>query len=68
MCSSTPMQWSVGNITNLSRNDDTAAVPLKFDPAKPRSAVSHSNDGRHCLSGINANDRGARAKLGFILL
>ena len=44
-----------------------AGIPLKFDPYKPRSMDFHEDDGRHCLSWINATDYGAHAKLGFIL-
>ena len=62
------MQWSVGTVTNLSKNDLTAAIPLKYDQNKPRSTDSHPDDGRHCLLENNATDRGAHAELGFILL
>ena len=68
MSSGPLMQWPVRAGINLSRNDVTAAIPLKFDPYKPRLADSHDDDNRHCLSGINATDRGAQAKLAFILL
>ena len=68
MCSCLPVRWSAGTVTNLSIYFLTAAIPLKFDPNKPRSADSHDDDGRHCLLRINAKDRGAHAKLGFILL
>jgi hypothetical protein len=63
-----PVSWPVHAVTNRSINDLTAAIPLKFDPYTPRWADSHGDDGRHCLLGINAKDRGAHAKLGFILL
>ena len=68
MRSSQPVQWAVGTVINLSRNYFTASIPLKFDPTKPRSADSHGDHSLHCLFGINAKDRGAHAKLGFILL
>ena len=63
-----PETWSVDAVTNRLINDLTAAIPLKFDPYTPRSTDSHDDDGRHCLLGISAKDRGAHAKLGFILL
>jgi hypothetical protein len=63
-----PMPWPVHTVANRSINDLTAAIPLKFDPYTPRWADSHSDDGRHCLQGINAKDCGAHAKPGFILL
>ena len=63
-----PKPWPVNSVTNRSINDLTAAIPLKFDPYTPRSADSHDDGGRHCLLGISAKDRGAHAKLGFILL
>ena len=62
------MQWPGHAATNLLRKDDTAAIPLKFDPYWPRSADFHDDDGRHCLSEFYAKDRGAHAKLGYILL
>ena len=63
-----PERWPVDAVTNRSMHDHTAAIPLKFDPYTPRWADSHGDGGRHCLLGISAKDRGARAKLGFILL
>ena len=63
-----PEPWPVEAATNRSINDLTAAIPLKFDPYTPRLADSHDDDGRHCLLGINATNRGAHAKLGCILL
>ena len=68
MGNGSPVKWSVGAVTNLRRNDVTTAIPLKFDPETHRSVDSPDDDGRHCLSGINAKDCGARAQLGFILL
>ena len=62
------MPWPVRAVANLSRNDVTAAIPLKFYPHKPRSVDSHDDDSRHCQFGVNAKDRGARAKLVFVLL
>ena len=47
MCSGLLVRWSAGTVTNLSISVFTAAIPLKFDPYKPRAEDSYDNDGRH---------------------